>query len=268
MDDATRLERARAFGANPADYDAARPGYPDGLFQALGSYAGLRDGARVLEIGCGTGQATRSLADLDIRLTALEPSAELAALARSNFAQRGNIQILTTDFESFEPTDPFDLVLAATSFHWIDPDTRYAKAARLLRPGGALAIASNTHPPPYTGFFEAVQACYDRHVPEWAARRQPDFSWDRGQTDSYEEELRADPRFADVRVHRFDWQARFTAEGYARLLHTFSDHIRLGPDRLAALVADIGRLIDEEYDGAVRRPYRSVLRLARRRQPG
>ncbi len=109
-----REERARAFGVNSKDYDAVRPGYPDQLFADLLDYAALREGARVLEIGCGTGQATRSLVDRAIDLTCLEPSETLSDLARVTFADRPNVEILTTRFEAFDsPEHDLNLVLAA-----------------------------------------------------------------------------------------------------------------------------------------------------------
>ena len=265
MDETTREERARAFGVNSKDYDAVRPGYPDQLFADLLDYAALREGARVLEIGCGTGQATRSLVDRAIDLTCLEPSETLSDLARVTFADRPNVEILTTRFEAFDsPEHDFDLVLAATSFHWLDPETRMARCALLLRPGGTLAVFSNTHPAPYTGFFEEVQRCYARHVPEWPDPTKATPSSDLGVTALPTDEFLKDGLFTDVCVHSCDWAVDFSADDYVRLLHTFSDHIRLGRVRLADLTEDIRTVINGSYGGVVTRPYRSVLRMGRR----
>jgi SAM-dependent methyltransferase len=264
VDDATRRQRARLFGLHPQDYDRVRPGYPEPLFDDLFRYARPAPAARLLEIGCGTGQATRSLLGRDVEMTCLEPSDTLSAIAQASFREATNVDILQIPFESLEAAPAsFDVILAATSFHWLDPETRLDRCARLLRRGGTVAIVSNNHPGPHTGFFEDVQVCYDRHVPEWSSRR-PTSANDGSQTDSFVADLGGDGRFTDVTVATYDWTLPLTAQEYGRLLHTFSDHVRLGESRLTALVEDIQALVDERYRGVVDRPYRSVLRLARR----
>lgn len=265
MDRETREARAHTFGVNPHDYDAVRPGYPEELFRDLLAYAELDGGAHVLEIGCGTGQATRSLIDLDVDLTCLEPSESLCELARQNFAPYGNVRCLNVEFEVFDsPRHVFDLIFAATSFHWIDPDVRMPKCAQLLVPGGTLAVFSNTHPPPYTGFFAEVQELYDQHVPEWASRRKFEASSDVNLMKEPAESILNDETFREAACQSYDWSIDFTADDYVRLLRTFSDHIRLGEERLAGLAEDIRKLIEGRYDGYVTRPYRSVLHMAKR----
>ena len=266
MDRETREARARTFGVNPRDYDAVRPGYPDELFSDLLAFAELGCGAQVLEIGCGTGQATRFLADLDVDLTCLEPGGPLCALARQNLAEHANVRCLNVEFEAFaSPRDAFELIFAATSFHWIDPDVRMPKCAQLLAPGGTLAVFSSTHPAPYTGFFSEVQELYDRHVPEWTRPRKPESSRHVNVTQEPDEGVLNDENFSDAVYRSYDWSCDFSADDYVRLLRTFSDHIRLGEERLAGLAEDIRKFIEERYGGYVTRPYRSVLHMAKLR---
>src|SRR5215210_4149849 len=148
-------------------YDRARPGYPAGVFDSLAEMAGLGPGARVLEIGCGTGQATVPLAERGCRIVAVELGAELAAVARRNLARFPDVEVVTGAFEDWPlPSEPFDLVLSATAFHWIDPAIRVVKSADALRPGGTLAtiatyhVAGGTEP-----FFVDMQDCYERWDP-------------------------------------------------------------------------------------------------------
>lgn len=267
MDETTRIARAKTFeGVSPEDYDAVRPGYPTELFDCLFDYAELTAGEQILEIGCGTGQATRSMIERGFGITCIEPSQGLATVARRNFDHLSDFTLVDSHFEDFETSRVFDLIIAATSFHWLDPKTRLAKCADLLGDEASVAIVSSFHPPPFSGFFEAVQTCYDRHIPEWVERRKERLANVGLPIDVFEAELTSDHRFTDVRVERFDWHVNFTSDQYGRLLHTFSDHIRLGEDRLATLVVDVRRLIDSDFGGIVRRPYRAVLRLARRKK--
>jgi ubiquinone/menaquinone biosynthesis C-methylase UbiE len=124
-------ERLRATFDQAAElYDRARPGYPPALFDDLAGLAGIGPGSRVLEIGPGTGQATVTLAERGCRVVAVELGADLAAVAGRNLGRFPAVEVVTAAFEDWPlPGEPFDLVLAATSFHWLDPAVRVVKAA-------------------------------------------------------------------------------------------------------------------------------------------
>jgi len=168
MSQPDRERRRWTFDEAAELYDRARPRYPSALFDDLGDLAGIGPGARVLEIGPGTGQATVPLAERGCRVVAVELGAGLAAVARRNLAPFPAVEVVTGAFEDWPlPPEPFDVVLAATSFHWMDPAVRVAKAADALRPGGALATVATHH---VAGgdesFFAAAQDCYERWDPE------------------------------------------------------------------------------------------------------
>jgi SAM-dependent methyltransferase len=127
----------RTFDLRAELYQKVRPDYPGVLFDDLFALAELAPGARVLEAGCGTGQATRPMARRGCKIVCVEPGENLAAVARRELARFSNVEVVTAPFESFEPRiADFDLVFAATSWHWVDPAMRYWKAASLLRRGG------------------------------------------------------------------------------------------------------------------------------------
>lgn len=161
MDERERIARRMTFGEAADAYDAVRPGYPAQIVQILLTGVGLSPAAKALEIGCGTGQLTRDLAPTGCQIVCLEPDREMARLARQNFSRMPNVEVREEPFEAFElDAGAFDLVAAATSFHWIDPAIRCHKAAGALRPGGVLAILMNEHPKSLAGFFERVQEVY------------------------------------------------------------------------------------------------------------
>jgi SAM-dependent methyltransferase len=112
----------RVFDEVPELYDRVRPGYPDQLFADLAALTGTGDGGSVLEVGCGTGQATRSLAALGWSVTAVEPGARMAALARRRLADLGDVHVERSTFEEWDDRGRrFDLVVAASAWHWVDP---------------------------------------------------------------------------------------------------------------------------------------------------
>lgn len=139
----TDRERLRAtFGEDAERYDRRRPGYPAELFDEFAA----APGSRVLELGCGTGQATLPLARLGCAIVAVELSVDMAAIARRRLAEFPAVRVVVSAFEDWPlPDERFDLVLSATAFHWLDPDVRMRKAADALRPGGRLALISTHH---------------------------------------------------------------------------------------------------------------------------
>src|SRR5919199_1256519 len=126
MPDRRRLRTT--FEEVPELYDRARPLYPPELFDDLVAFASLKKGSRVLEIGCGTGQATLPLAERGYEMVAVDLSADLAALARQKVARFSNVRIEVAPFEEWIlPNDPFDAVVSFTAFHWLDPNVRITR---------------------------------------------------------------------------------------------------------------------------------------------
>jgi len=141
-DDSRRLSLRGGFDNAAKDYQRTRPVCPPQLFDDLMDRAGLEAGDRVIEIGCGTGQATLPLAERGLAVTAIELGAELSAIARHRLAEFPASEVVTCSFEDWQPQGTqADAVVAVNSLHWIDPELRYAKPYELLRPGGAMVVA-------------------------------------------------------------------------------------------------------------------------------
>jgi ubiquinone/menaquinone biosynthesis C-methylase UbiE len=121
-------------------YEASRPGYPAHVVEFVTATAGLGPGAAVLEVGCGTGQLTERLARPGLRLTAIDIGSSMIAAARRRLAG-AEVSFQVTSFENLNAADAsFDLLISSAAFHWIDPEIAFTKSARLLRPGGWLAL--------------------------------------------------------------------------------------------------------------------------------
>ena len=121
-------------------YDASRRGYPKEIVDFMLATAELEAGAVVLEVGCGTGQLTEQLAHCGLTVTAIDIGPAMVTAARRRLG-RSAVRFEVVSFEDFDAADAsFDLLVSATAFHWIDPEVKFAKSARLLRPGGWLAL--------------------------------------------------------------------------------------------------------------------------------
>jgi SAM-dependent methyltransferase len=250
------------FEEVPDLYDRARPTYPHELFDDLVALAGLRERARVLEIGPGTGQATRVLAERGFEITAVELGERLAALARRRLAGFPNVEVVNAPFETWEPEERFDAVVAFTAFHWIDPEVRYEKPFRLLREGGALAFAGTQHALPAGGdpFWVDVQEDYDAVDPreDNSAPPRPE------ELPDFTEEIDASGRFGDVVVRRYVWDVTYSADEYVDVLDTYSGHRMLPPEKRRELYERIRRRIEARPERTVTKTYVAVLHVARR----
>jgi ubiquinone/menaquinone biosynthesis C-methylase UbiE len=140
QDRAKRRHRRMLFDGVAHLYDDSRLGYPPDIVDFVMSTAGARVASDVLEVGCGTGQLTESLTAYGFRLTAIDIGASMVGVARRRLANSA-VSFQVTSFEDFAAADAsFDLIISATAFHWVDPEVKFRKPARLLRPGGWLAL--------------------------------------------------------------------------------------------------------------------------------
>jgi SAM-dependent methyltransferase len=252
-------ELKRTFDSVADLYEAARPSYPAELFDDLVALAGLEPGARLLEIGCGTGKATRVLVERGFSIVCVELGAQLADRARRELAGRA-VEVHVAPFEEW-PGRPgaFDLVYAATAWHWLDPDVRYRKAHELLRSGGHLAFWSALHafPPDADPFFTEIQKVYE------AIGESRDDVWPPPGPDEIADdvaEVEASGLFDEVVVRRYVWERPYTAEEYIALLNTFSGHIAMEPSQREHLYSEIRAHLGGRR---VRRHWHAILHVAR-----
>lgn len=266
---ASGQERLKTTFDSAADlYQQARPEYPAQLYGTLIDAVGLDVGDRLVEVGCATGKATLPLARRGFQIMCIEFGPRLAAAARCNLAGFPNVTIINSAFETWHPPagDRFDLVFAATAWHWIDPTLRYQRAWELLRPGGHLAFWSATHVIPHGGdpFFFDIQDVYDQ-IGEGLPQ---DATWPcPGQLPDSRDEIEQSGLFADVVVCHFDWEISYNAQEYLQLLNTFSGHIAMEEWKRHRLYAEISRRLQQRPDGRLRRHWGAVLHVARRVDP-
>lgn len=182
---------------------------------ALIEIAGLNVADRLLEIGCATGKATLPFARRGFRITCVELGPALASAARQSLSDFPDVEVVESAFETFAPTrsDRFDLVFAATAWHWLDPAIRYQRAWELLTPGGHLAFWRATHIFAEDGdpFFAELQEVYD----EIAEGSAGGCGYPRpGELPDEREEIELSGLFDDVVARHFHWDVVYDAEAY------------------------------------------------------
>jgi SAM-dependent methyltransferase len=263
-----RRALGRVFNEVPDLYDRVRPTYPDELFADLVAITGMDSSSSVLEVGCGTGQATRSLAALGCPVTAVEPGAGLAALARQRLAAYPNVEIESATFEEWDDAGRrFDVLVAASSWHWVDPAIGWPRAHEVLHPGGWMALLGNVvvRRPGEPEVYAETADLHERYSPgnpDWGHPpleeevRMTDEGWG----------LVEDPGslFGPTIVRWYPAIQWFDGAGFADLLRSASIYRRLEPDVRDQLLDAMAERIRTQLADRAPRRYLSVLRVGRR----
>ncbi|MEV6205508.1 class I SAM-dependent methyltransferase [Kitasatospora sp. NPDC051914] len=264
------MTRSQVFGEVAELYDAARPGYSDELVTEVLAYAAL-GGRAALEIGAGTGKATLPFAGRGVPLLCVEPDARMAEVLRRNTARHPGVQVQVGPFEELCPDDRrFGLVLAATSWHWVDPARRWGLVHGALAPGGAVALFWNPQGVRDAGLHAALAEVDRRHGLAGTPHsvRASDFgevpgNWGGLPGGWPEAECRSDGRFTDLRSVRFRQDRHYDTESYLGYLASLTTYRVLPPDRRERVLADTARVLDAH--GGVATERFSDLFLARAR---
>lgn len=271
-DVSTDHRRRLSFGSVAEQYDRYRPGYPAEMVDAVIAYAAPEPGARVLDVGAGTGRASLLFAERGYDVTAIEPDREMAAVASQRAATAGlSIAIRNTEFEQARlPEDAFRILISGTAWHWVAPGVRSELAARVLEPGGTLAPfwnrphwRGNPLRPGFDRIYDAVGEEFDAW-PRGPMNPAGTFAELKDSREWLEEEFRGDHDFTELDARLYDWRQRYTTDEYLGLLGTHSDHITLPEAARERLFAGVRSSIDAA-GGSFELSYQTLLCLARRR---
>ena len=253
------------FGLNPEGYDAVRPDYPGWIYQRLRHAGALVEGSTTLEIGAGSGLATRQLLCHGANpLTLIEPDARFARLLQSiidNSAAR--CSLVGQSFED-APLDQasFDLVASATSFHWIEQRTGLTKIYNLLRPGGYIALWWNVFQilDRHDAFHEATHELLAQLAtsPSGDAQGVP-FALDR----VHRESALSAAGFEAIEYTESRWALTLDTTQIGSLYEGFSSIQRLDEDQRRRVLDALMHISDRQFDGRVVRNMTTCLYLAR-----
>ncbi|GLZ37732.1 methyltransferase type 11 [Actinokineospora sp. NBRC 105648] len=234
---------AESFGSNPERYDRTRPSYPDELVVAV-----VARGRDILDVGCGTGIAARQFQAASAQVLGVDVDPRMA-----EFARRTGVEVEVSAFEAWDPAGrTFDVVTAGQTWHWVGPVAGAAQAARVLRPGGLLALFWNVfQPAPEVG--EAFAEVHRRVAPD-----SPLNPWT--VSDGYSRLLTAATdgisqagAFSSPEQWQFDWERTYTRDEWLDQMATSGG---AGELPLADLQAATGSVIDG-FGGSFTMGYRT-----------
>ncbi len=258
-----RREGRQLFGYDPASYDLARPGHPEQVYEILETRCGLRRDTRILEVGPGTGQATRRLLGREDALVLVEPNVRLADHLEKTLGDE--VAVLRSALEqALLPRESFDLAVAASSFHWVDEAAGLAAIHAALRPGGWAALwwtlfGEGSAPDAFicatTPLLEGLDSS-----PTKGTSGRPAHALD---VDARVAALQA-AGFVDVEHELVRWEASWDAAGIRALYGSFSPILRLEEGERARLLDEIEHIATRDFGGRVQRVLTTSLYTARK----
>jgi len=263
IDDADRVrmlgmaDRALSFGAVAEAYERFRPGYPVELFDLVMTYAG-QPVLTALEIGAGTGKATRLFAQGGVRVTATEPDRAMLAELRRHVP--ANVTTVQAAFEDLRLGETYGLVYAAAALHWTNPEGRWSRVAGLLEPGGVFASFGGPSQLADAAVEEAVRAA---RAPFLDSDEVPspdgtpagdDMQWPGT-------ELQRSEWFADVQQCVIERRLTMSASDYIGNLSTISAYLELPASAQEQVFRQIMHVLPEAVEVAAD----ITVHLARRR---
>ncbi len=214
-----QMEFRKIFDTIPEKFDRWRPQYCEEAFAYLKSNTGLNEHKSLLEIGPGTGQATKPLLDTGCDYLAIELGEHLAAFTAEKFKDYPNFHLVNDDFITHDfGNQKFDVVFSAATIQWIPEEIAYQKTYNLLKPGGTLAMMLNygDYKTPNEALYQEIQEIYNSY-----------FRPERPYTQKFDYLNAPSYGFTDVEKQEFHSSREFTAEEYIEYLGTHCDHIEI-----------------------------------------
>ena len=254
-------ERKTLFNKVASAYNSYRPGYPRSAIDELISNTGIESGARLFEIGCGTGQATEMFARHGFDIDAVELGADTVSMARSRLHGYPNVTVHHSPFESFAAgAGSYQLVYSAQAFHWIDVDSRLSRCRDFLSSRGTLALMYNYTPPQGDAFNDLSWKIEDLSR---GALTVIDSNQVGKGIAHWSNELGLSSLFDGLSVRVYPWECSYGAEEYIGLFRTYSDFVSLPSETQHEIESTIRAAIGGSDDTITRRYLCTVFTVQR-----
>jgi SAM-dependent methyltransferase len=230
---------ATGFASNADDYERTRPGYPEAAIEFLVATLGLHGGVTVADVAAGTGKLTRLLVPSGAHVVAVEPVAQMRAYLEATCPGAEVVDGVAEDLPFDDAS--VDAVTVAQAFHWFNGERAVASFARVLRPGGALAVVYN-HRDRQSPWLAAVNELVE------ARRHETPHHWD----GRWQDALAESPSFTALQRGEFDNPQVLTPDEFVGRIRSLSFVGAMAADAQAALLASVAALVAEHPDTAGR----------------
>ncbi len=251
-------KRALSFQKTAQLYDKVRPGYPDSWIADLQKITKIDSKTKILEVGSGTGIATADLINVTKYITCLDPGKDMLEIAKNKFP---DLAFIHSTFEEFKSDEPFDMIVSAMAWHWVDPKVGYQKAADLLTQSGFLTIIRYYHiDNDPESFHNCAQYIYEKYNKDTTTKRNSE------QLKRIKDDAKAlnNQYFHLVKKIEYKWQQNYSIDEYLALRNTYSDHLAMKPELRQKMEQELREFAQKEFDGKLVKKYTTVLFIAQR----
>jgi SAM-dependent methyltransferase len=244
-------------------YNRFRPHYPQEIINSAIKIAQLTPTANILELGCGPGNATLAFAKLGFSMICLEPSLAACNLAKQNCILYPQVEIQQTTFEEWElETGKFDAVLAATSFHWINPEFGNIKISEALRDNGVLILLWNMTPQPEYTVYQSFQEIYQKYAP--SLDRYEDIETQKEIVQALGEKAIDSGKFKNLTSQQVVCQINYSTDDFLSLLSTYTPYLKLNIETRNSLFTELRNKIIDHHGGNIQITYLSAFQIAQK----
>ncbi len=253
------MEYKETFDTVANEYEKYRPTYPDELFKDIFEYSKVSNQDKILEIGCGTGQATIGLIQSGYyNVTCIELGANLARITSEKFKDYETVKVINSSFEDWNPEDEYQLVISGTAFHFIEPNYGYRKVWELLSSKGSIAFFWTIHVPIFDDLYSEIREHYKSFAPHLDDSKFPSPDEVILERKKITEQTAL---FSNIVVKEYKWFQQYSSKDYVSLLNTNSKHRQLDDNQRKKLFDGIGQTIDR-YGGYINKKQMVALFLA------
>lgn len=244
-----------SFSAISKNYDKYRLDYPLKLIADVILYTKIKKSSNILEIGTGTGIASKYFLEKGFNLTMLDISKELMQVAKKKLKSYKNTNYIISSFEKAKlPSSNFDLIFSAQAFHWVDPSLRFKKVHKLLKEEGTLAVFWNFSDRDKSKILQQVKILYEKYCPEFKP----------GSGDKIISALQDNPAFKNAKVKSYSRTVSFTKSRYIELVQTYSWVALLENKQKEKLLIEIKKELSK-YKEPLQIPYNTLLCMAKKK---
>ncbi|MDS0527738.1 methyltransferase domain-containing protein [Clostridium sp. SHJSY1] len=227
------------FNEDAKNYDKWRPTYCKELFNDIIEYSNLNENKKAIEVGIGTGQATRPFLKTGCEVMAIELGQNLVEYSQEKFKEYKNLRIYNTSFEDYNGDEnSIALLYSATAFHWIPEEIGYKKVLKLLKNHGTLALFWNRPSLKDDLLNKKIQSIYQKYMPSNTVKVENDLERYKKVSETIKSY-----GFKDVQVKLYKQTRNFNASDYISLLNTYSDH--------RSMILSIKEVFFKEIESAV-----------------
>lgn len=253
------MENKETFNQIVHEYERYRPTYPGEMFDDILNYAKITNKDNILEIGCGTGQATGGLVNKGFEnITCIELGDQLAQFTAEKFQNYNSIRVINSSFEAWDGDGgPYRLAVSGTAFHFIDPEFGYRRVWELLGDDGAMAFFWTVHVPMVDLVHNEIRQHYQELAPHLDDSKHPTPA------EIIEERKRITEKsglFTKINVKQYSRMQTYTSDDFVSLLNTNSRHRQLADPTKNLLLERIRDTINK-HGGVIHKDHRVALFL-------